>query len=281
MKIMALIDASQYGSSVCDFSAWIASRSGASIDLVHVLSPGSSALATPNLSGSIGLGARTSLLTELADLDAENARLAQRRARLLIHDAKRRIHGHDDTLEVHTRLRHGDLVETVGELESAADVIVIGKRGENAHGARGHLGSNLERVVRASHKPVLVVNRDFHPVTHPLIAFDGGRSVIKAVDHLCASLVFRGLPCTVLAVGDVEGLNAAAGRLSTVGYQVSVERSKGVAEEQISNAISAGKHDLLVMGAYGHSRIRNLIIGSTTSQMIQKSGIPLLLFRHC
>ena len=279
MKIIALIDASAYSLSVCDYSAWIASRSNAVIDLVHVLPHLPSASATPNLSGSIGIGARTALLTELADLDAENARVAQKRARLLAEDAKRRVQSADASLEVHCRLRHGDLVETVAELESEADVIVIGKRGENAQAAPGHLGSNLERIVRASHKPVLVVNREFHPVTHPLIAFDGGKSVIKAVDHLCASQVFGGLDCTLLSVGEANGLDAAAARLQNVGYSASIDRREGVAEDEIASAVTSGHHDLLIMGAYGHSRIRNLIIGSTTSQMIQTSGIPLLLFR--
>jgi nucleotide-binding universal stress UspA family protein len=36
---------------------------------------------------------------------------------------------------------------------------------------------------------------------------------------------------------------------------------------------------LLVMGAYGHNRIRHLVIGSTTAQMLRSSHIPVLLFR--
>ena len=36
---------------------------------------------------------------------------------------------------------------------------------------------------------------------------------------------------------------------------------------------------LLVMGAYGHSRIRTLIIGSTTTEMIRSCLIPVMLFR--
>ncbi|MCF3974828.1 universal stress protein, partial [Paracoccus salsus] len=36
---------------------------------------------------------------------------------------------------------------------------------------------------------------------------------------------------------------------------------------------------LLVMGAYGHSRIRSLIIGSTTTAMVQSVKMPVLLYR--
>lgn len=37
--------------------------------------------------------------------------------------------------------------------------------------------------------------------------------------------------------------------------------------------------DLMVMGAYGHSRIREFFVGSNTTRMISKSHIPLLLLR--
>jgi nucleotide-binding universal stress UspA family protein len=36
---------------------------------------------------------------------------------------------------------------------------------------------------------------------------------------------------------------------------------------------------MLVMGAYGHSRIRSLIIGSTTATMIRACKVPVILMR--
>jgi len=36
---------------------------------------------------------------------------------------------------------------------------------------------------------------------------------------------------------------------------------------------------LLVMGAYGHSRIRQLIVGSTTSTLLRRSEVPVLILR--
>lgn len=37
--------------------------------------------------------------------------------------------------------------------------------------------------------------------------------------------------------------------------------------------------DLLVMGAYGHSRIRHLIVGSTTTTLLRTSPVPVLILR--
>ena len=43
--------------------------------------------------------------------------------------------------------------------------------------------------------------------------------------------------------------------------------------------IREGTVELLVMGAYGHNRLRELLVGSTTSSVIRKSTIPVLLTR--
>jgi nucleotide-binding universal stress UspA family protein len=169
-------------------------------------------------------------------------------------------------------------------MEAAADLIVVGKRGEAADFAKLHLGSNLERVVRASHKPVLVTARAFKPIESILIAYDGGTSAMKAVDHIARSDRFAGLRCRLLGVGAETAesrrrLADAEALLNAGGYRVSADILPGQPDRVIAEAVEAEGIDLLVMGAYGHSRIRNLIIGSTTTEMIRSCKIPVMLFR--
>lgn len=283
MKLIALIDGSIYSQSVCDHAAWIAGRTGASIEILHVLGRRDVSSEPANLSGSIGLGARTALLEELVELDAQRAKLAQKRGRVILDELKERL-ASAGLSDVVTKLRHGDLVETVQEFEKDADVIVIGKRGEAADFAKLHLGSNLERVVRASHKPMLVASRAFQPIRRFLIAFDGGVSAMKAVDHVARSPLFAGLDCRLLMAGadSVEGRNRlddAATSLRAAGYLVQADIVSGQADEVIAGRVESDGIDLLVMGAYGHSRIRSLIIGSTTTEMIRSCRIPVMLFR--
>jgi len=54
---------------------------------------------------------------------------------------------------------------------------------------------------------------------------------------------------------------------------------KGNAEDEILKFTDENKMDLIVMGAYGHTRIREFILGSTTSHVIRKSRVPVLLTR--
>jgi len=283
-RLIALIDGSAYAQSVCDHAGWAAPRIGASVELMHVLGRRDVPGAPADFSGSIGVDARDALLSELADLDEQRAKLAQRRGRLMLEDAKLRLTSAGVT-EVATRLRHGDLLDAVHEFETQADLIVIGKRGEAADFAKMHLGSNLERVVRACRKPVLVASRAFKPIESFLIAFDGGPSVMRAIDHIVASGLLKGLECRLLMAAEKgdetarKRLDAAAARLGDAGFAVRAEMRPGQPDTVIAGAVESEAFGLLVMGAYGHSRIRSLIIGSTTTEMVRSCLVPVLLYR--
>jgi nucleotide-binding universal stress UspA family protein len=76
-----------------------------------------------------------------------------------------------------------------------------------------------------------------------------------------------------------RSLDGAAAMLKGGGFAVTAGIRSGQAETVIAEAVEQDGIDLLVMGAYGHSRIRSLIIGSTTTEMIRSCKIPVLLFR--
>ncbi len=281
-KIVALVDGSIYSSSVCDHAAWISQRTGAPVELIHVLGRREAA-DTHDHSGAIKLGARTALLEELAELDAQRAKLISHRGRAILEDA-RAILDKDGVAEITTRLRHGDIVEAVAEVEGDARVIIIGKRGEAADFAKGHLGSNLERIVRASRKPVFVASRAFKPISKVLIAYDGGASAMKAVDHIARSPLFQGLSVHVVTVGSptpdvTKGLEDAKAMLQAAGIAAETSVLPGQPETALGKLVDEAQFDMLVMGAYGHSRIRSLIIGSTTTAMIRSCKVPVVLMR--
>lgn len=281
-KIIALVDGSIYSESVCHHAAWIAKRTDAPVELIHVLGRRENS-ANTDLSGAIRLGARSKLLEELADLDAQRAKLISHRGRAVLEDA-RAIVDQDGVTEITTRLRHGDIVEAISEIEEDARVILIGKRGEAADFAKGHLGSNLERIVRAAHRPVFVASRAFQPITSALVAYDGGSSSMKAVDHIARSTLFADIKVTVVTVGSEtseikKGLADAKALLKAAGIDVDTRIISGQPEAELGKLVEEEGFGMVVMGAYGHSRIRSLVIGSTTTEMVRSCKVPVVLLR--
>lgn len=283
MKIIAFVDGSTYAASVCDHAAWAARRTGAAVEVFHMMGRRARSSEPADLSGAIALGARSALLAELAEADAERARLAQARGRLILEDATARLKA-AGVEDVATRLRNEDIVATVHELEAGAEMVVIGKRGEGQAFALDHLGSNVERILRSATKPVLVASRAFQPIERVLVAFDGGPSALKAVERIAADPLFEGLPCLLLHVGadtpeTRRRLEGAGALLRKAGRPVETEILPGEPDKVIAEAVERRGVGLLVMGAYGHSRIRSLIIGSTTTEMVRSCKIPVLMFR--
>lgn len=282
-KLIAFIDGSIYSESVLDHAAWVANTIGASVDVVHIIGRRETTSVPVSFSGNLEADAQQHLLEELSAHDQQRAKLAQQRGRLIVDAGVARLLS-AGVAEVHARLRTGDIVEAVQELEADADLVLIGKRGEAADFAKMHLGSNLERVARSSRKPVMVANRKYKPIERFLIAYDGGPSVMKAINHIASGALFPGLPCHMVMAGkdtpEARGkVEASANILRAAGYAVEIHIEEGQPEEVIARHAEADHIDLLVMGAYGHSRVRNFIIGSTTSEMIRSVLIPVMLFR--
>lgn len=281
-KILALLDGSEYSESVCHHTAWIAQKLNAGIVAMHVLGRREGAAPT-DLSGSLRLGARSALLAELSSLDEQRAKLAQAKGHAILEDAKA-ILEQDGVPQVQTRLRKGDLLEAVQDMEPDIRAITIGKRGEGHGFASAHLGSNLERIIRASKVPVFVASRAYKPISKVLVAYDGSASAKIAIDRMSGSAVFADLDVTVLCIAQDE--NSAKGKadeavekLQHANITAVARTAAGEPGDVLNDLVKAEGFDLLVMGAYGHSRIRQLIIGSTTTTMIQTANIPVLLYR--
>lgn len=283
VRILTCTDGSVYAHSVYHYSAWAAKLLDAEVHVLHMLDPLHEDPLNADFSGSIGLGARTALMEELVELEATRAKIAQKRGQAILDDAEARLRA-AGVERVSTEQRHERLSDAIDKHQRDADLVILGKRGNHADFAKGHLGSNLERVIRNCQHPVFVASSAIWPMKRFVLAFDGGPSALKAVDYAVAQPLLKGMSCHLLCVGKSgskhEGaLHEAEAKLTAAGYEVQAELLPGDPDEVITDAISKDNADLLVMGAYGHSRIRQMIVGSTTSAMISKTKRPVLLFR--
>jgi len=284
-KILVCVDGSKYADNICTNAAWVAKRLGAKIGLLHVLRRHSDYEAPHNdHTGSIGFGARSDLLEELTKVDEERGKLDQRKGKIILAHAETLLTDLEvPTDAINTLHRRGALVETILELESDTEIIMVGKRGEHANMNSEFLGSNLEKIVRAVHKPIFVTSSVIRPIQKVLIAYDGNDSAKKAVDYVASSPLFKDLEIHLLTVEgkntpiDIEG---AKEKLHTAGFDIHITTIKGTTPDQaISDYVAKNEIDLLATGAYSHSRIRSILLGSTTASLIKSCHIPLLLFR--
>lgn len=183
-----------------------------------------------------------------------------------------------------TRQSTGIIPNIIAEEGKKVDIIIMAQRGEHAQWSSGLLGSTTESVVRKSLRPVLITPQEFHPFTAVLAPYDGSSESNKALKLACEFVFFLKLPLHVLVVSNNEekGSEIAREAEEFVGpYQldVKVKWIKGEAHEEILMYAEQQALDLIVMGAFGHSRVRELILGGTTAYIVRKAQIPVLLYR--
>lgn len=282
-RILACIDASIYATSVVDLAAWAAKGLGVDVELLHIVQRKDAIAARHDHSGAIGLGVKSELLEELTRIKEATGRLAIEEGRILLDAGTERLKSHG--LTVSSMHLHGGIVETIVEREADAGLLVIGKRGASGQFAMEHIGSKVERVVRASDKPVLIAPREFKQSPRSVvIAYDDSAAATRAVAMVAGSPLFSGLPVHLVSAGvrKPDGrdiLARAAEPLRMAGFSVGTFVDEGKPEKVIPDYLMANADSILVMGAYGHSPLRTLIVGSTTTTMIRTAHVPVLLVR--
>ncbi len=152
------------------------------------------------------------------------------------------------------------------------------------------LESLMDGVLQHSGRPVYTVpyiGRPDNKVRKAVIAWDGGKKVVRAVNDAIPLLQDRA-EVTVLVInpkergkefGGKQGENIAAhlqrhGINATVDYQIAPELST---DTVILNYLADAGADLLVMGAYGHSRLRERTFGGVTESILHQMTAPVLM----
>jgi len=279
-NVVACIDGvGSMAEAICDTAAWASAKLEAPLLLLHVLDKREFPTTDEApLSGEIGLGAREALLEQLASLDEQRAKLAREQGRIMLDAALDRAK-QDSAFEPSAMQRHDDLITALQELQPQTRLLVLGK------GTQGDaLGVHIEPAVRALHRPILLTDKPLVDPKRFLLAFDGSPTARKTLDMVATSPLLKGCECTLLMVGPStfdtrQELDKAAQTLCDAGFTVTTELLAGEADEVILQQLNASQSDLLVMGAYGHSRIRHLLVGSTTSTLVRKASTPMLLLR--
>jgi nucleotide-binding universal stress UspA family protein len=187
------------------------------------------------------------------------------------------------------RVCHGDIIEGLLSKGRVCDMMVVGQlnRTEGDSAAVGF----PDRVILSLGRPVLVVPYAGHyPTvgTRIMIAWDGGRQAARAVND---ALPFLKAAKTVNIMIVNPHQHEKFGPVDGEDLRLHLERHgiEATASTAVANGISAGDTllsraadmgiDLMVMGAYGHSRWRELVLGGVTRHMLEHMTVPVLMGR--
>ncbi|TDI83424.1 MAG: universal stress protein [Caldithrix sp.] len=176
----------------------------------------------------------------------------------------------------------GSPSDIICEKAPLVDLLVIGMRGEFAKWKKNLVGATLDAVMRQWSKSILVTSREFKSIGSILFAYDGSERSNKALQLVGLFATQLSAPVTVLSVHDKEMfrsklLEEAQSYLKPYKAQVDLVGVSGNPEKEIIRVAGERHCDLMIMGAFGHSRIREAILGSTTEQVVRKADVPVLL----
>ncbi|SDD82775.1 Universal stress protein family protein [Cupriavidus sp. YR651] len=242
----------------------------------------------------VGLFASFSPETTWLYLTKEAARyLEEDRARRdALRDAVRQRFEHemsDQSIEWEWRNVEGDPVTAVLREAREASLLIVGQF--DANDPHGFIAPKfVESLVLESGRPVLVVPSagEFpHVGQRALVAWDGGREAARAlhdalpllagsaVELFCASTATQALRT------DAAPVSHAARLLERQGATVSIHHSPAgadmiIGERMLSHAADFDA-DLIVMGAYGHGRFRELALGGVTRTLLASMTVPVLM----
>jgi nucleotide-binding universal stress UspA family protein len=179
----------------------------------------------------------------------------------------------------------GNPVDMICDKARLADMVIMGARGEFAKWSDKMLGATLEALTRLCIKPIFISPKDYREIKKIMAAYDGSENASKGLALAATFASKLDLPLLLLNVNDSDQaghqiLQEAKDYLAP--YKISALEEKVVAGDAAEKIISVSKEekiDLIIMGAYGHSRIREAILGSTTVQAMRNATVPVLMAR--
>ena len=282
--VFACIDGLATTRAVVDGAFWAAERLQAPMALLHALERPEPMPPVGDYSGVIGMGAQDMLLERLNTLDEERTHVAQEAARRMLDEAQARV---DQTRipSLQVLLRHGELTDVLLEHEDGARLFVLGRQHRATAARKLRLDHRVESVIRNVRQPVMVMTTpEFTPPEGFVVAFDGSTTARRAVEAVARSPLLRGMPGLLAMAGEptpemLEQLHGAQAQLQQAGFAIDTRVVPGLPEEALPALLQSLGNMLLVLGAYGHSRIRQLIVGSTTSALLRLCSVPVLVLR--
>jgi len=181
------------------------------------------------------------------------------------------------------RAATGDIYASLTKEAGYADLLVLGQADPKDVTNRQDL---TDHIVMTTGRPCLVVpyiGAHENVGKHPLVAWNGTKESNRAL-HDALPLLERAETVTIMLAESDEGNDLPDTRIAQhlARHDVQVmTKTLRAKKRDISNTflsyLADNDHDLLVMGAYGHSKLREVVLGGMTREIMQQMTVPVLM----
>jgi nucleotide-binding universal stress UspA family protein len=275
-QIMVGVDTSEHSRNAQAYAFHLARRFGASLVGLHVVDIVSiEGSFFHDISGSLGL-------EPYFDFSARMREVLTARGRAVLEEFARTARR--EMIPADTLLDTGIVANQICERAKSVDLVMIGHRGIHERFSTGLLGSTTESVARKCPRPLFIAPINFRELRRPVLAYDGSERASRAMRFAAEFSEQLGVPLAVLTVArDLKRgqhtLDEARSFLEPHNVRVEYRLLEGHAYEGIMRFIEEYQADLLFIGAYGHSRIIEMVIGSNTEYVLRNAPCPVFLSR--
>ena len=276
--ILCCIDGKNYSQSVCDYAVHISNNMNLPLRFLHIIEHTSKSDSL-DLSGNISLGEKDDMIEEYTNEESIKNKNLIKEGKTLLNDLKQRAK-QECKNEITILQVHGDLLETIVEVENQTAVLVIGIASKENH----KIGDNVKDIIRSIHKPILLVNSEFIEPKKLLLAYNGSNESKKLLNETSAKPIFKDIIREIVNINDDKIASAklvdeAKKIFEKQNIKVNTSVLSGEPSSTILNYFEEKDFDVLAMGAFGNSRIKEFIFGSFTSKILANIKKPILLFR--
>ena len=275
-KILVGIDTSEHSGVAQNYAFALARKFAATLIGLHVVDIVSiEGSFFHDISGSLGL-------EPYLDFSSKMREVLTSRGRTLLDQFDEAAKREDITAE--TVLDMGIVANQICERARSADLVLIGHRGINERFSTGLLGSTAESVARKCPRPLFISPKDFREMKRPVLAYDGSAGASRAMRAAADFSAGFGVPLSVITVGRDPKLAQRTLEEARKYFEHFTPRAEfhllaGHANEEIIKHIKERDADGLFIGAYGHSRIIEMVLGSTTEYVLRNSSCPVFMSR--
>ncbi len=185
-------------------------------------------------------------------------------------------------IECKTYLDTGIVTKEICDREKLVDLVIIGQKGVNSQFDRKILGSTTEGLTRRLTKPLFISPEQFKELSRILLAYDDSNAAKKAMEFSVGFCKDMNLPLSIVNVTKDETasmtiLNSVKSYVEPYGIVFDTAIKTGNTEKVLKSMLDDAAYDLLIMGAHGHSRIVEFVLGSTAEYVIRNTKKPVIV----